>query len=334
MGDRLLEVRNLKTYFYIKEGELRAVDELSYTVDKGQFVSLVGESACGKSVSALSIMRLIPYPPGIIVGGEIIFDGKDLLKVSEEEMRSIRGNRIAMIFQEPMTSLNPVLTVGRQISEALELHRGMSHKDAAEESVRLLKLVGIPDAERRVYNYPYQFSGGMQQRIMIAMAISCKPALLIADEPTTSVDVTVQAQLVELIDNLRKEFDTSVILITHNLGLVARYADHVNVMYAGRLVESGPIDVIYSQPLHPYTVGLIASVPRLDLQRKRRLHVVKGTPPDLTRLPRNMCAFASRCRFTLGKCIKARPELEQVGENHFVACARHSETKALSEAGT
>ncbi|MGB8708046.1 MAG: ABC transporter ATP-binding protein [Dehalococcoidia bacterium] len=334
MGDRLLEVKNLKTYFYIREGELRAVDELSYTVNKGQFVSLVGESACGKSVSALSIMRLIPYPPGIIVGGEIIFDGKDLLRLSEEEMRSIRGNRIAMIFQEPMTSLNPVLTVGRQISEALEIHRGLSKKDAIEEAVKLLKLVGIPDADRRVNDYPYQFSGGMQQRIMIAMAISCKPALLIADEPTTSVDVTVQAQLMELIDNLRKEFDTSVVLITHNLGLVARYADHVNVMYAGRLVESGSIDVIYSQPLHPYTMGLIASVPRLDSQREQSLRVIPGLPPNLIRLPQDICAFAARCPFTLGSCIKARPELEQMEGNHFVACFRHNETKALAEAET
>ena len=331
MGDRLLEVRNLKTYFYIKEGELRAVDELSYTVNKGQFVSLVGESACGKSVSALSIMRLIPYPPGVIVGGEIIFDGKDLLRLSEEEMRSIRGNRIAMIFQEPMTSLNPVLTVGRQISEALEIHRGMNNQDAMQEAAKLLKLVGIPDAERRVGEYPYQFSGGMQQRIMIAMAISCRPALLIADEPTTSVDVTVQAQLMELINNLRQEFGTSVILITHNLGLVARYADHVNVMYAGRLVESGSLDVIYSEPSHPYTMGLIASVPRLDLERAQSLHVIPGLPPDLTRLPKNICAFAARCKFALGECIKARPELEQVGDNHLVACFRHSEMKALAE---
>lgn len=328
----MLEVRNLKTYFYIKEGELRAVDELSYTVDKGQFVSLVGESACGKSVSALSIMRLIPYPPGVIVGGEIIFDGKDILRFSEEEIRSIRGNRIAMIFQEPMTSLNPVLTVGRQISEALEIHRGMSNQDAMQEAAKLLKLVGIPDAERRVGEYPYQFSGGMQQRIMIAMAISCRPALLIADEPTTSVDVTVQAQLMELINNLRQEFGTSVILITHNLGLVARYADHVNVMYAGRLVETGPLDVIYSEPSHPYTMGLIASVPRLDLERAQSLHVIPGLPPDLTRLPQNVCAFAARCKFALGECIKARLELEQVGDNHLVACFRHSDMKALAKA--
>jgi oligopeptide transport system ATP-binding protein len=332
MENRLLEIKNLKTYFYIREGELKAVEDLSYTVDRGQFVAIVGESGCGKSVSALSIMRLIPYPPGVIVGGEILFDGKDLLRLNEEEIRAIRGNRIAMIFQEPMTSLNPVLDVGRQISEALEIHRGFSKQDAIEESIKLFKLVGIPDAERRVNDFPYQFSGGMQQRIMIAMAISCKPALLIADEPTTSVDVTVQAQLMELIDNLRKEFGTSVILITHNLGLVARYADYVNVMYAGRLVESGPIDVMYSQPLHPYTMGLIASVPRLDLERKQSLHVIAGTPPDLTRLPQDVCAFSARCRFTLGKCIKTRPELERVGENHYVACSRHSEIEVLAEA--
>jgi len=325
MNDKLLEIRNLRTYFYVKKGELRAVDGLSYTINKGQFVALVGESACGKSVSALSIMRLIPYPPGVIVGGEIIFDGQDILKLREEEIRSIRGNRIAIVFQEPMTSLNPVLVVGRQIAEALEIHRRLTKQAALDEAVSLLKLVGIPDAERRVSDYPYQFSGGMQQRIMIAMAISCKPALLIADEPTTSVDVTVQAQLIELIDSLRTQFGTSIILITHNLGVVARYADHVNVMYAGRLVESGPTDDIYSKPAHPYTMGLIASVPRLDSRRKQSLRVIPGLPPDLTRLPRNVCAFTPRCRFSLGQCIKARPELEQVSEDHFVACFRHKE---------
>ncbi len=329
MSDKLLEVRNLRTYFYVKRGELRAVDGLSYSIDKGQFVALVGESACGKSVSALSIMRLIPYPPGVIVGGEIIFDGKDLLRLSEEEMRSIRGNRIAIVFQEPMTSLNPVLIVGRQIAEALEIHRGLSRQAAMNEAVNLLKLVGIPDAERRVGHYPYQFSGGMQQRIMIAMAISCNPALLIADEPTTSVDVTVQAQLMDLINSLRTQFSTSIILITHNLGVVARYADHVNVMYAGRLVESGPTDVIYEKPAHPYTMGLIASVPRLDMHRKQSLRVIPGLPPDLARLPRDICAFTSRCRFTLGECMKARPLLEQVSENHFVACFRHRDISVM-----
>jgi len=230
-------VRDLKTYFYVRNSELRAVDGLTYSVNKGECVALVGESACGKSVSALSIMRLIPYPPGIIVGGEIIFEGKDLTKIPEEEMRVIRGGRIAMVFQEPMTSLNPVLTIKRQLTECLELHLKMDKDTALDEAINLLKAVGIPDSEKRVHDYPHQFSGGMQQRIMIAMALSCKPALIIADEPTTSVDVTVQAQLLELINNLRKEYSTAVIMITHNLGIVARYADTVNVMYAGRLVE-------------------------------------------------------------------------------------------------
>ncbi len=326
----MLEVKDLKTYFYIREGVLRAVDGLSYSVNKGEFVALVGESACGKSVSALSVMRLIPYPPGIIVGGEIIFEGKDLLKLSEQEMRSIRGNRIAMVFQEPMTSLNPVLTIGRQIAESLELHRGLEKEQAMAEAEKLLRLVGIPDAQRRLDDYPYQFSGGMQQRIMIAMALSCNPALLIADEPTTSVDVTVQAQLMELLNNLRSQFNMSVILITHNLGLVARYADRVNVMYAGRLVESGLTDTIYSHPHHPYTVGLIASVPRLDLPRQRPLYVIPGLPPDLTRLPPNVCAFAPRCRFAISKCTEQRPELEQIGDEHWVACFRHREIPELT----
>lgn len=331
MRETVLEVKNLKTYFYIREGVLRAVDGLSYSVRKGEFVALVGESACGKSVSALSIMRLIPYPPGIIVGGEIIFEGRDLLKLSEEEMRSIRGNRIAMVFQEPMTSLNPVLTIGRQIAESLELHRGLEKREALAEAGKLLKLVGIPDAERRLNDYPYQFSGGMQQRIMIAMALSCNPVLLIADEPTTSVDVTVQAQLMELMNNLRTQFGMSVILITHNLGLVARYADRVNVMYAGRLVESGLTDTIYNHPRHPYTVGLIASVPRLDLPRQRPLYVIPGLPPNLVRLPPNVCAFAPRCRFAISKCTEQRPELEQVGDEHYVACFRHKEIPELTE---
>jgi oligopeptide transport system ATP-binding protein len=329
--ETLLEVKDLRTYFYIREGELRAVDGLSYTVKKGEFVALVGESACGKSVSALSIMRLIPYPPGIIVSGEIIFEGKDLLKLSEEVMRSIRGNRIAMVFQEPMTSLNPVLTIGRQISESLELHRGFDREGALEEAVKFLKLVGIPDAERRISQYPYQFSGGMQQRIMIAMALSCEPALLIADEPTTSVDVTVQAQLMELINNLRAEFGMAIVLITHNLGVVARYAEHVIVMYAGRLMETGPTDAIYSNPRHPYTIGLIASVPRLDLPRDRSLHVIPGLPPNLARLPKNICPFAPRCQFRDKKCTEARPELEQVGDGHYAACFRHNEIEKLAE---
>jgi len=325
-GEKVLEVKDLKTYFYTEDGEVRAVDGLRYDVKKGESVGLVGESACGKSVSALSIMRLIPYPPGIIVGGEIIFKGQDLLKISETEMRHIRGNRIAMIFQEPMTSLNPVLNISSQLSEALELHRGMEKKTANEEALKLLQLVGLPDAGQRLKDYPHQFSGGMQQRIMIAMALSCNPELLIADEPTTSVDVTVQAQLLELLDNLRSQFGTSVIIITHNLGVVARYADRVNVMYAGHLVETAPTDILYNEPKHPYTKGLLASVPRLDLPRERKLSVIDGLPPNLARLPKG-CAFAPRCYLANDRCREEKPELEKIAEDHYSACFRSGEVQ-------
>jgi oligopeptide transport system ATP-binding protein len=317
--EKILEVKDLKTYFYTGEGELKAVDGLSYYIKKGESLALVGESACGKSVSALSLLRLIPYPPGIIVGGEIIFQGKDLLKTTEEDMRTIRGNRIAMIFQEPTTSLNPVLTVKRQISEALELHRGMNKEESLKETIRLLKLVGIPDAENRANQYPFQFSGGMQQRIMIAMGLSCNPALLICDEPTTSLDVTVQAQLLEIIDGLRTQFGTAVLLITHNLGIVARYVDRVNVMYAGRLVETAPTEELYSRPCHPYTLGLLASVPRLDIGRKKSLRIIKGLPPNLARLPSG-CSFHPRCEYAMPRCKEEYPPLEKVGENHYRAC--------------
>ncbi len=324
--EKILEVKDLKTYFYVQDGELRAVDGLSYHVRRGESIGLVGESACGKSVSALSVMRLIPYPPGIIVGGEIIFKGQDLLKLSEEEMRHIRGNRIAMVFQEPTTSLNPVLTVSRQLSESLELHRKLSRKDAALEAIKLLRLVGIPDAEQRVNDYPHQFSGGMQQRIMIAMALSCDPELLIADEPTTSVDVTVQAQLLEVIDNLRRKFGTAVIIITHNLGVVARYVDRVNVMYAGRLVESGPTAAIYAGPRHPYTRGLLGSVPRLDMPRQRKLSVIEGLPPNLARLPKG-CYFRPRCKYAKPLCAEGVPALEKMDDDHYAACFRSKELR-------
>jgi oligopeptide transport system ATP-binding protein len=273
-------------------------------------------------------MRLIPYPPGIIVGGQIMFDGEDLLQTSEEEMRHIRGNRIAMVFQEPTTSLNPVLTVSLQLSESLELHRGLKKHDAVEEAIKLMKLVGIPDAEEKSTQYPHQFSGGMQQRVMIAMALACNPQLVLADEPTTSVDVTVQAQLLELIDGLRSQFGTAVILITHNLGIVARYVNRVNVMYAGRLVETGPTDIIYEEPRHPYTDGLISSVPRLDLPRKRDLHVIPGLPPNLARLPTG-CSFSPRCEFAIDRCRAERPELEKIAEDHYAACFRQAEMREL-----
>ena len=329
IAEKILEVKNLRTSFFTREGEVKAVNNLSYYVEKGESVAVVGESACGKSVSALSLLRLIPYPPGIIVGGEIMFKGRDLLKISEEEMRHVRGNEIAMVFQEPSTSLNPVLTVSLQLRETLELHRGLDKGASNEEAIKLLKLVGIPDADRRVNDYPYQFSGGMQQRIMIAMALSCNPELIIADEPTTSLDVTVQAQLLELIDNLRAQFGTAIILITHNLGIVARYVDRVNVMYAGKLVETGPTDVIYGEPRHPYTIGLIGSVPRLDLPRKRELFIIDGMPPHLARLPVG-CSFNPRCRFAIDRCRKEVPTLDPTGsEIHLSACFRSGEMAEL-----
>jgi len=299
-------------------------------VEKGESVGLVGESACGKSVSALSIMRLIPYPPGVIMGGEIIFKGTDLLQISEAEIRKIRGNDIAMVFQEPTTSLNPLFSIRTQLSESLTLHRGMDTEEASEESVRLLKQVGIPDAERRVGDYPHQFSGGMQQRIMIAMALTCNPELLIADEPTTSVDVTVQAQLLELIDQLRADLGTAVIIITHNLGVIARYVDRVHVMYAGRLVETASTADLFAQPMHPYTEGLLSSVPRLDLPRKHKLFVIEGLPPNLARLPTG-CAFHPRCHLAISRCREERPKLEEVGENRYSACFRSRELPELQD---
>jgi oligopeptide/dipeptide ABC transporter ATP-binding protein len=320
----VLEVKDLQTFFYTDEGLVKAVDGLSYQVNEGESVGLVGESACGKSVSALSIMRLIPYPPGLIVGGEIMFEGRDLLKVSEQEMRDLRGNKIGMIFQEPTTSLNPVLTVRRQLTESLELHRGLDTKVALEEAIELLELVGIPDAAARAKNYPHQFSGGMQQRIMIAMALSCNPKVLIADEPTTAVDVTVQAQLLEILDDLRSRFGTAVIIITHNLGVVARYVDRVHVMYAGRLVESAPTVDLFTHPRHPYTIGLLKSVPRLDKPKEQELNAIEGLPPDLARLP-DGCAFEPRCEWAVERCSKERPELEEVAQNRKSACFRSQE---------
>lgn len=315
----LLQVRDLKTYFYTDAGVVKAVDGVSYDLKEGETLGLVGESGCGKSVSALSILRLIANPPGKIVGGEIFFEGKDLLKISEEEIRSIRGNHIAMIFQEPMTSLNPVLTVGLQIGETLELHRNMNKKETREEILRLLRMVGIPDPERRIGDYPHQFSGGMRQRVMIAMALSCNPKLLIADEPTTAVDVTIQAQLLEVVKELTSRLGTAVMLITHNLGVVARHVNRMAVMYAGRIVEQGPAAEVYAHPRHPYTIGLLASVPRLDKPRKERLVPIDGQPPNLILLPPG-CSFIPRCSYRMEICSKERPELRPVGDGHFTAC--------------
>jgi oligopeptide transport system ATP-binding protein len=315
----LLRVKDLRTYFYTEEGVVKAVDGVSYEVEEGETLALVGESGCGKSVSALSILRLIPNPPGKIVGGEIWFDGQDLLKLDEDEIRHIRGNRIAMVFQEPMTSLNPVLTIGRQLTEAIELHLKYDKEQARKRAIELLEMVGIPEAPTRLNDYPHQFSGGMRQRVMIAMALSCNPKLLLADEPTTALDVTIQAQILEIMARLSRELGTAVIIITHNLGIVARYADRVNVMYAGRIIETATARELYANPKHPYTVGLLKSVPRLDETRKEKLDPIEGQPPDLTNLPKG-CAFYPRCRWHVDKCLEEYPPLMMVGEKHFTAC--------------
>ena len=317
--EKVLEVKELRTNFYTDEGIVKAVNGLSYHINKGECVGLVGESGCGKSVSAMSVLRLIPYPPGVIEGGEINFKGRNILELSEEEIQEIRGNKISMIFQEPSTSLNPVLSIERQLTETLELHRGMTSKEAKTESVRLLELVGIPDAERRVKDYPHQFSGGMQQRVMIAIALSCSPDLIIADEPTTALDVTVQAQILELLADMRERLGTAVLIITHNLGVVARYVDRLHVMYAGSIVESGLTDEIYANPKHPYTIGLLKSVPRLDKPKTKDLDVIEGMPPNLARLPEG-CPFSERCRFVMDQCREEKPVLEEVSEGHFRAC--------------
>ena len=317
--EHLLTVEGLKTHFFSRSGVVKAVDGISYDVRAGETLAIVGESGCGKSVGALSIVRLVASPPGRIVDGRVIFDGVDLLKVSEAQMRTIRGNRIAMIFQEPMTSLNPVLTIGKQITETLELHLHMEGAEAQRRAVELLEMVGIPDAPSRLKQYPHQFSGGMRQRVMIAMAMSCNPQLLIADEPTTALDVTIQAQILELIQQLSARLGTAVIIITHNLGVVARYADRVNVMYAGKIIERGTAIDIYENPQHPYTQGLLFSVPRLDEDRRQRLESIEGAPPDLMELPPG-CAFRPRCKFAVERCAAETPPLLPVEEGHTAAC--------------
>jgi oligopeptide transport system ATP-binding protein len=315
----LLEVKNLKTQFFTQDGVVHAVNGISYTVNAGETVAIVGESGSGKSVGVMSLIRLIPQPPGKIVDGQVLFDGQDLLKLSEEELRHVRGNRIAMIFQDPMTSLNPVLTIGRQITEALELHLNMSREQSRKRAVELLQLVGIPGADSRLDDYPHQFSGGMRQRVMIAMGLSCNPQLLIADEPTTALDVTIQAQIVDLVGRLKEELGMAIIWITHDLGVVAGMAERVLVMYSGFIVEESPVDRIYAQPLHPYTLGLLRSIPRLDLGRQKRLIPIEGLPPDLLEPPTH-CPFAPRCSFATDKCWQENPPLEMVEPNHKTAC--------------
>jgi len=330
---KLLEVRNLTTRFRTERGAVTAVDDVSFEVDAGETLAIVGESGSGKSVTALSLMRLIPNPPGEIVKGSVMFEGRDLLKITESEMRDVRGDRIAMIFQEPMTSLNPSLTVGLQVGEPLALHRGASWKAAMERAGEMLARVRIPDAKARVEAYPHQFSGGMRQRAMIAMALSCQPKLIIADEPTTALDVTVQSQILSLLKELTRETGAALILITHDLGVVARYADRVCVMYGGRVAETGTARDIYKRPQHPYTMGLMACVPRLDQVLGRRLVPIDGQPPDLTRMPPG-CAFAPRCRFVTDRCNAERPTLDPVGNGHMKACFvdAHAESAAHADA--
>ena len=315
---KLLEVKDLATYFFTPEGVVKAVDGITYDLEEGEILGLVGESGCGKSVSALSLMRLIQNP-GRNVAGEVMFNGQDLLSLSDDNMRHIRGKDMSMIFQEPMTSLNPVLTIGRQLSEALQLHLGMDKEQSERRAGELLLMVGIPEGDRRLRDYPHQFSGGMRQRVMIAMALSCNPKMLIADEPTTALDVTIQAQILELVQRLGRELGTAVLIITHNLGVVARYADRVNVMYAGKIIERGTSREIYGNPRHPYTIGLLASVPRLDEPRKEQLDPIEGLPPDLIALPQG-CAFRARCKFAIDKCATEIPPLVEVSEGHTAAC--------------
>jgi len=316
----LLQIKNLKTRFYTEDGVVHAVNGVSYDMQAGDTLGIVGESGCGKSVHALSIMRLIPSPPGKIESKEIWFDGRNLLELSEREMRRVRGKDIAMVFQDPMTSLNPVFTVGFQIMETLQLHQGMNEAQARERAAELLTLVGIPEAQERLDEYPHQFSGGMRQRAMIAMALSCDPKLLIADEPTTALDVTIQAQIVDLVKRLQQNLGMAVMWITHDLGVVAELAKKINVMYAGYIVERGSVKEIYKHPRHPYTLGLLGSLPRLDEAPGTKLHSIPGLPPDLIDLPVG-CPFAARCTFAVSRCLEEMPQLEPTGGlDHTVAC--------------
>ncbi|MBI2166296.1 MAG: ABC transporter ATP-binding protein [Chloroflexi bacterium] len=315
----VLEVRDLRTYFYTQDGVVKAVDGVSFDLKEGETLGLVGESGCGKSVTALSIMRLIPNPPGRTVGGQVLLEGSDLLKLRDREMRQIRGGRIAMVFQEPMSSLNPVLTIGRQITEALETHLKLTRREARDRAGELLARVGLADPKKALDSYPHLFSGGMRQRVMLAMALGCNPSILLADEPTTALDVTIQAQILEMLKRLTTELGTAVILITHNLGVVARYADRVNIMYAGKIVETGYARDIYGNPRHPYTLGLLATVPRLDQPKRARLTPIDGMPPDLAHLAPG-CSFRPRCPYAVARCAQEEPPLTPVGESHASAC--------------
>lgn len=324
LASALLEINNLQTHFFTPIGVIRAVDGVSYTVRRGETLGVVGESGCGKSVTALSILRLISNPPGRIVGGAIRLEGKNLLDLTETEMEAIRGNDISMIFQEPMTSLNPLHTVGRQISEAIILHQGLSRRDAMDKAIEMLRRVHIPEPQRRIHAYPHQLSGGMRQRVMIAMALSCNPKVLIADEPTTALDVTIQAQILDLMRELQETLGTAIILITHDMGVVAETADRVVVMYAGRQVEEASVDDLFERPGHPYTKGLLGSIPNVEVAarakvRRARLTEIKGMVPSLAKLPAG-CSFAPRCAFASDICRASYPPLAEHQPGHFIAC--------------
>jgi oligopeptide/dipeptide ABC transporter ATP-binding protein len=321
-NQKILEIKDLRTYFFTYEGVAKAVDGISYQLAKGEPLGVVGESGCGKSVTALSVLRLIPVPPGRVVGGEILFKGRNLLGLSEDEMRKIRGNRISMIFQEPMTSLNPVFTVGNQIQETLKLHQGLSKKESLEKSIEMLRLVNIPTPERAVERYPHELSGGMRQRVMIAMALACNPEILIADEPTTALDVTIQAQILDLMNKLKEELGMAIILITHNLGVVAETAKRVIVMYAGKIVEEAETKTLFGNPQHPYTMGLLKSIPVLGDKIRRgkvRLNEIPGVVPSLYDLPSG-CKFSTRCPFVMDICKEKEPELKEIERSHFSSC--------------
>lgn len=317
--NKILEVKNLETIFKTDEGTIHAVNGIDFDVNEGETLGIVGESGCGKSVSMLSIMQLIPSPPGKVINGEANFQGSDLLKMSTEEIRHIRGSQISMVFQDPMTSFNPVIRIGKQITEPLEIHLNVSKEEANERAIEILELIGIPKAKERMRDYPYQFSGGMRQRAMIAMALICTPKLLIADEPTTALDVTIQAQIIDLVKRLREEIGMAIIWITHDLGIIAGLAQRVNVMYAGYIVEEGPVKTIYANPQHPYTKGLLGSLPKITSDKKERLVSIDGLPPVLLEKP-NKCPFAPRCKWAVEHCWEENPPLMEVGKKQRVAC--------------
>ncbi len=318
----MLEVTGLETQFHIREGTVHAVNGISFNLKEGEVFGLVGESGCGKSVAMYSLLRLVPRPPGRITAGRALFNGRDLLTMEEEELRKVRGSRIALIFQDPMTSLNPVLSIGHQIMEPLMVHKGHNRSEAAQRTIELLRLVGIPEAEKKLKDYPHQFSGGMRQRAMIAMALACEPKLLIADEPTTALDVTIQAQIIDLVQRMREEFDSSVIWITHDLGVVAGIAQRVAVMYAGLIIETAPVEDLFENPQHPYTIGLLGSLPRLNDRSRRRLESIEGHPPVLLHKPVG-CPFAARCKLSQLLCQQKNPQLFPVSPEHQVACWFH-----------